>query len=94
MLAADTRASSKLKIGLKAVDTTGPHQNGKHPLGPIPGSEDAHEDASYDYDLEEDAMRMDVGTEEEEKTEEAEMESEIEDKAPNEASSTRPPGRE
>ena len=33
----NTRASSKLNMGFKAVDTTGSHQNGKHLLGPIPG---------------------------------------------------------
>ena len=57
-------ASSKLKTGLKAIDASGSHQNGKHllDLGPSPDSEDAHEDALYD--LEEEAMRMDVLAEE------------------------------
>ena len=49
-------------------------------LGPSPGSEDAHEEESYDP--EEEAMMNDVGAEEEKKKKEAEMESEDEDVAP------------
>ena len=62
-------------------------------LGPSesPGSEDAHEDALCD--LEEEAMRIDVSTEEEKKTKEADMESEVEDVAPEAVEYERPPRR-
>ena len=62
MLGPHTRASSKLKTGLKAIGASGSHQNGEHLLGPSPGSEEAHKDALYD--LEEETMRMDVLVEE------------------------------
>ena len=52
-----TRVSSWLKIGFKAVDEQGSHQNYKRLLGPIPGGE-----YNESYDLEEEAMRMDGQT--------------------------------
>ena len=65
MIGMYTRVSStsRLKIGFKAVDAQGSHKNGKHLLGPIPGSED-----DESYDLEEEAMRMDGLTEMERKS--------------------------
>ena len=59
----DTRAMSKAKIEYSKVDSSGPDQNGKHLLGPIPGGD-------YDklFDLEEEALRMDGLTEEEKKS--------------------------
>ena len=63
MLGMYTRVSSRLKIGFKAVDAQGSHQNGKHLLGPIPGGE-----YNESYDLEEEAMRMDGQTEMENKS--------------------------
>ena len=57
MLGPDTRAITRSKMGTNAIDDPGSDQSGKHLLGSIPGSEDAHEDALYD--LEEEAMRMD-----------------------------------
>ena len=36
-----------LRLAFKVIAATGSHQNGKHLLGPSPGSEDAHEDAFY-----------------------------------------------
>ena len=48
MLGQDTRASSKLKMDTKALVVPGSDQNGKHLLGPSPGSEPsegAHENA-------------------------------------------------
>ena len=61
----DTRASSTLKMGFKAVDATGSHPNGKHLLGPSPGSEYTHGDEAYD--LEEEAMQKDSLAEMEQK---------------------------
>ena len=64
MLGPVTRASSKLKLGLKAIDSLGSHQNGKHLLGPSPGGNIAREDASYDSETEEEAIMMEVLAEE------------------------------
>ena len=58
MFGMDTRASSKSKMGFKAVDESGSHQNGMHLLSPIPGG-----DYNELFDLEEEAMRMDCLTE-------------------------------
>ena len=69
----DTRASSELKMGLKAIDATGSHQNGKHLLGSSPGGEVALEEKAYDS--EEEAMMKDVLAEELEKEVEASGES-------------------
>ena len=57
----DTRAMSKVKMGYEALDASSSQQDGKHLLGSIPG--DDHDE----FDLEEQAMRMDVLTEEEKK---------------------------
>ena len=63
MLVQNTRASSKLKMDTNALDVPGSNQNGKHLLGPSPGSEDAHGNAVL-YDLEKEAMMRDVSAEE------------------------------
>ena len=54
----DPRAS---KSRYKIVDTTGSHQNGKHLLGPSPGSEDAHENDSCDPEEEAKLMHVEAG---------------------------------
>ena len=64
-----------LRKGYTVIDGTGSHKNGKHLLGPSPGtSEDALEDEAYDS--EEEAMTTDVLAEEQKHENEDEMKDE------------------
>ena len=74
MLGPDTRASSKLKTGTKAIDALGSHQNGKHLLSPSSGGEVARKYASYDS--EEETMMMEALAEELDSENEDEMKDE------------------